>query len=78
MLNKTKARKTFHNHGIQISCDTTKAIEPYASKLIEFAAENAVNRGIKRVTVSNLRDLISLKNIDQIIAFNAVDPQDND
>ncbi len=78
MLNKSKARKAFHNCGIQISCDTTKAIEPYASKLVEFAVKNAVNRGIKRVTVDNLSDLIVLKDIDQIVAFNATNSQNND
>jgi len=78
MLNKSKARKAFHNRGIQISSDTTKAIEPYARKLIEFAADNAANRGIKRVTINNLQDLIVLKNIDQIIDFNSTDLKNND
>jgi len=78
MLNKSKARKAFHNKGIQISCDTTKSIEPYARKLVEFAVDNAVSRGIKRVTTNNLQDLIVLKDIDQIVEFNSTDLKNDD
>ena len=72
MINRTKAREIFHRLGIQITYDTARAIDPYVTKVVEFAAENAANKGIKRITVDNIHDLITMKNIDNIVAFNAV------